>query len=61
MRSYHLSLGWTVKDLAWTLETKLVVTGRCMPKLHSYHSNGMYRYMYHGRKPQVWVLTLYCI
>ena len=58
MKSYHPSLGWTVKDQAWTLETKLLVTGRCMSKLHSHYDNGIY--MYHRRKPQVWVRKLYC-
>ena len=42
MKSYHLSLGWTMKDLAWTLQTKLVATGKCTSKQHSHHDYGIY-------------------
>ena len=44
MKSYHPSSGWTVNDQAWTLETKLVVTGRCTSILHAHYDNGIKMY-----------------
>ena len=31
-----------MKDLAWTLQTKLVATGNCTSKQHSHHDYGIY-------------------
>lgn len=52
MKRHPPNSGWTVKDLAWTLETKLVVTGRQTSKLHYHYHMVYYKLLREGPHAQ---------